>query len=67
MLHLVSIVKMAVRGTNVRSEVCDARCFCLESLIIIIIIIIVIVVIIIIIMHHASCVISRVSCVMCHV
>ena len=29
---------MAVRGTNLRSEVCDAGCFCLESLIIIIII-----------------------------
>ena len=40
---------MAVRGTNVRSEVCDAGCFCLESLIIIIIIIIIIVITIIII------------------
>ena len=60
---------MAVRGTNVRSEVCDAGCFCLESLIINIIIVAVVV---IIIMHHASCVmchalyiIPHVSCVMC--
>ena len=43
---------MAVRGTNVRSEVCDAGCFCLESLII---------------MRHVSCIIHHTSCVMCHV
>ena len=43
---------MAVQGTNVRSEVCDAGCFCLESLII---------------MRHVSCIIHHTSCVMCHV
>ena len=26
-----NILKMTVRGTNVRSEVCNAGCFCLES------------------------------------
>ena len=44
------VKKMAVRGTNVRSEVCDAGCFCLESFIIIIIIVIIV---IIIMMHDA--------------
>ena len=43
---------MTVRGTNVRSEVCDAGCFCLESLII---------------MRHVSCIIHHTSCVMYHV
>ena len=47
-----SELKMAVRGTNVRSEVCDAGCFCLESLII---------------MRHVSCIIHHTSCVMYHV
>ena len=51
--YMVSVrSKMAVRGTNVRSEVCDAGCFCLESLII---------------MRHVSCIIHHTSCVMCHV
>ena len=44
--------KTTVRGTNVRSEVCDAGCFCLESLII---------------MRHVSCIIHHTSCVMYHV
>ena len=39
---------MTVRGTIVRSEVCDAGCFCLESLIIIIIIVIIVIITIII-------------------
>ena len=64
--------KMTVRGTIVRSEVCDAGCFCLESLIIIIFILIITVIIIIMhhascVMRHVSCIIHHISCVMCHV
>ena len=31
MMTFVTLIKMAVRGTNVRSEVCNAGRFCLES------------------------------------